>query len=299
MKKIFYILIILSISCSKQRIEKPITPNPITSEPQLFKFIPLDNYFITKQNIPSENIKSFDGGTINSSSFGTMFISAHTVAFPDSVNLIYPDDYPITCNLLELYRIKNFIYYNTQPISNNKLLSPLVIFNIHLFKNDKELIISKLEPGIELRKDIGEENVYYNVFLNYPTSNNWISSNFYHTNDGSNTTFIKTGWALIGNPLEFPTTNYTKLKFTSDKYDLTNVGIYVVFSDKNTFTRVENLESIDLPVGEQAKLVAFGITNEGQLYSYSKIITIGEQTSYDINLFKTTEQNLTILLDSL
>ena len=297
MKKIFYIFIILSISCSKARIEK-FEDNIITTTDNKIRFIPLNNYFKAKQKKP-ELLKSNLKYPFDETSKGTIFIWANKLSFPNGTIFNYNTDTFVNCSLLELYKIKDFIFYDKQAVKDNKLLNTVVIFNFYLYKNNQELKIVSPEPGIELRNIVSEQNVIYNVMLYDNLLNNWYDSGNFHENNNGDTFFKKEGWACIANYAEFQTTSYTKLNFTSNKYDLTNVGIYVVFSNKNTFTRVQNLESIDLPIGEQAKLVAFGITNENQLYSYSKEIIIGEETTYSIDLTTTNDAFLTLMLDSL
>jgi hypothetical protein len=299
-KYISIILLLSLLSCSKARIEKPITEatnNNTEDIIELIKFVSLNNYFNSK--IRNPEIFNVNTSCFLKTSLNTTLANSKQIFSTLTGDTI---DYPYFVSINEFYKIKDIIYTNHQATYNSNFFTVFGVFNIEISKNNYPLKVA-----------LGKHYSFY--FYNHTTeyassnqtpvyeniNNEWSLGNNLFTGDstGVNGQLDITGWLIFCKETQFPTTNYIKLKFTSNKYDLTNVGIYLVFSDKYTFTRVENLESIDLPVGEQAKLVAFGITNEGQLYSYSKIITIGEQTSYDINLSKTTDNNLNILLDSL
>jgi len=296
------LLIAILFSCSKARIEKPVeeiinnNQNEIT---ELLKFVPLDNYFSSKAKeaeifnftfpyTPTQYYPRTTEGTIIAST-KVLF----TTLSDDTI------DYPYIISINEFYKLKDVIYTNRQLVYNNKLLSLFGMYNIRFSKNGSPL---KLKTG----KTYSFYSQYHTTEIASDSLPIFIGNDWSMSNNefiGDSTYFYGylniTGWLLFGKETNFNASNYTTLNFTSNKYDLTNVGIYIVFSDKNTFTRVQNQESINLPVGEQAKLVAFGITEKGKLYSYSKEIIIGEETSYSIDLTTTNDAFLTSMLDSL
>jgi len=296
------LLITILFSCSKARIEKPTAPdiNSNTDESiELIKFVPLDSFFSAKLRKPEIFNYTFP---YNSSQYypkttmGTVIASTKYIFTSFSGDTI---DYPYIISVNEFYKIKDIIYTKHQPVYDDKLMSLFGIFTISFSKDNFPL---KIISRYGFRADNHTTEIATDSLPIYKLSNEeWILSN--NTFIGDSTAFYGqlniTGWLLFGRESNFNTTNYTKIKFTSNKYDLTNIGIYIVFSTKNTFTRVENQESINLPVGEQAKLVAFGITEEGQLYSFNKDIIIGEQTSYEIDLSITNDTSLSLILDSL
>ena len=298
-------LVVTIFSCSKARIEKPIddivkTPTSEDGDTELIKFIPLDDYFNEKIN--KAELFNFTFSLNNTPLYPTT--SANTI-FANTKNSFENSttgnavDYPYLISINNFFSIKDFIFTNLEPMYNNNLLSIGGLFYITISKDNMLLSIT---DGAHCTLSFTNYSNFSNdtIFL-YKENNGWVKTNdkFVHDYDNIDGQLSILGRILVAKATNFTTSNYTKLQYTSSKYDLTNVGIYVVFSDKNSFTRVQNLESIDLPVGEQAKLVAFGITNQGQLYSYFNDITIVEQGEYEIFLAPISDANLTNLLDQL
>jgi hypothetical protein len=283
------LLIAILFSCSKARIEKPeIIPSV------KIKFVPLTNYFANKRK--SKEIFTIIEQTSPPFGLTTDYLDMKIAScyFLDPINNLKVE-YPYILELTQLIKKKDLIYYNIQPTENNFLINYKAVIKFDFIKDNRLLYLKNFFIASCFYKP---ENYPYTLSDDYlGTMNNNIINWEYQASSSNYINHLS--WTLYGRLAEFQTTNYTKLNFISNKYDLTNVGIYIVFSDKNTFTRVQNQESINLPVGEQAKLVAFGITEKGKLYSYSKEIIIGEETSYSIDLTTTNDAFLTSMLDSL
>jgi len=298
---------ILFVACSKARIEGPVDAGMVdenTSNSNVNKtyFVPLTNYYLTKQPKAEYPCNDASSSYYHKTEHGTQFHCTDTPYFQIPA-------------IIELYKIEHFIYFNTPTISNNHLLKTNVIFCIKYYVNDS--LLPHTEPTgcfIRTPNSFNTTNTYL-LYSFYPDSqseiNNWskYKSNILIGNDYrfrmKFTNFYDgfsyyPGWLCIADYAQFNTTKYTNLTFTSTDADLTNVGIYVCFSDINSYTKVEDYTSIPLPVGEPAKIMAIGITNENELYyDYKEIVIDENKTEFNIDMHHTTDQILTQILDSL
>jgi len=295
---------ILFVACSKARIEGPIDAGTVpenTSNINKIYFVPLTNYLLTKQ--PKAEYPCNDASSFNSYQQTEHGTYIHNT---DTLSLLLP-------KIIELYKIEHFIYYNIPTISNNHLLKTNVIFCIKYYVNDS-LLPYTFGCFIRTPNSFNTTNTYL-LYSFYPDLqseiNNWskYESNILIGNDYrfrmKFTNFYDgfsyyQGWLCIADYAQFNTTEYTNLKFSSTNADLTNVGIYVCFSDINSYTKVEDYTSILLPIGKPAKIMAVGITNKNELYyDYKEIVIDNNKTNYDINMKPTTDEILTQILDSL
>ena len=137
-------LVVTIFSCSKARIEKPIDTSAY-NEQNLMQFAPLDNYFLSKQTVNTENVSSEFHYPFNSSSLGTTFVSARPLIYPNGDTVKYPDEYPVTCNILEINSINNYIYYEKEPVISNKLLSCYLILKLKIHKNSEILKLVSID----------------------------------------------------------------------------------------------------------------------------------------------------------
>ena len=128
-------LVITLFSCSKARIEKPINKES-TNIQNLIQFVPLDNYFKSKQNIKTENKEWYSYNPSDSTSYGTFITNATLLLFPNGEQLNYPNDYPINCNILKLDCIKDYIYYQKEPFIDSNLLSNIYIMYRFFLSNN-------------------------------------------------------------------------------------------------------------------------------------------------------------------
>jgi hypothetical protein len=311
---------ILFVACSKARIEGPIdagppagenTTNPL-QEQELLYFVPLDSFYLTKQPKAkiSKDLYASAGNNWDITDNGTSIHGSSTMfSYPNGNSV----EDPIKFKVIELFKIHHFIYYNIQTVSNNILLETNTILNLNFYKDTNILIFNNLDIiSISFKNNLSDAlgKTLYPFYSNMQNGiNNWSKTTTPNNNKficsmGDEERFfgrIQTvGWFLIGDYAQFNTTEYTNLTFTSSNADLTNVGIYVCFSGINSYTKVENYTSIPLPVGEHAKIVAVGITNENRLYyDYKEIVIDNNETNYDIKMKFTVDELLTQMLDSL
>ena len=295
---------ILFVACSKARIEGPVDAGTVDETDNQtgankLHFVPLTDYYKTKQKKP-EYLSINVGYPWNSTSTGLIFAGAMKAIYENGAEV----SNPITGKIIELYNIKNFIYYNITTIVNNKIFNTLAIFKIQIYKDSTELLLvdyGNTKRNINIR-NINNYGIIYKVYyLN--NIENWLYTNYdieQMTNNTALCNLHNLGWFMFANPYNFNTTEYKNLTFTSSNADLTNVGIYICFSDINSYTKVEDCTSIPLPVGELAKIMAIGITNKNELYyDYKEIVIDKNKTNYDINMKPTTDELLTQVLDSL
>jgi len=312
---------ILFVACSKARIEGPIDAGSVDETDNQtgankLHFVPLTDYYKTKQQ--KEEI-------FNCTEYSSRHFTSHNSSFISGNDALMHINgeaalYPIKFHVIELYKLKHFIYYNIQTVSNNKLLITNAIYNINFYKDTNLLIVNSNSTAYAIGiASISSITQTPPVMLYSFTSemqegiNNWhqFSNNSYEIYDyvyenyhinsyiyGGFTKYV--GWLCIADYTQFNTTEYTNLTFTSTNADLTNVGIYICFSDINSYTKVDDCTSIPLPVGEYVKVLAVGITKNNELYyNFKKIVIDKNKTNYDINMKPTTDELLTQILDSL
>ena len=299
---------ILIVACSKARIEGPIDAGSVeeagNNGDNKLHFTELNNYFSSKQHIKLETVESLlPSANYHPTSYGLVLLHATTANSNGT-----PSNYPIYMSVLHLENIKDFILHNKKTTFNNQFLEDYFMFNIKLTNSQNELLhlTQYGQPAsnylIQL-KHLNLPPIEYSTYqLNY-TNNNWNNTNFNTQVYSSNLVNIylsDTGWFALFNYAQFNTSEFTNINFISNNADLTNVGIYICYSDINSYTKVENLTSIAIPVGENAKILAIGITKEGQLYyNYKEIIIENNTSDYNIEMHQTTDQILTQILDSL
>jgi len=304
---------ILFVACSKERIQGPIDAGTVDEpeKPQIeidsLYFVPLDSFYNAKKTNRLEIFK--DVWYPYPTTYHGTYITGSTylLIYPNGDNVTRPVD----LYTKEYCTIKDFIFNNYKTICNNKLLLTDEIISINYYKGSTLLEYDNTSEAPITLSIISENENYSNIerlFSFYKENNLWIlpedtiNNNIFHISNFVNLIgyLRKTGWFLIGDYAQFNTIEYTNLTFTSSNADLTNVGIYVCFSDINSYTKVEDYTSIPLPVGEPAKILAIGITNENELYyNYKEIVIDNNKTEYNIDMHHTTDQVLTQILDSL
>ena len=314
---------ILFVACSKARIEGPIDAGTVDETDNQtgankLHFVSLTDYYKTKQQKKEEISRNFFSTTpAYETVYGSRIWTSANFFLNNNGNIV---EEPVKCHIIELYKIKQYIFFDIQTVSNNKLLITNSVCNLNCYKDTNLLILNKngymnfgsinslgnthplnlygFNPKMQNKLDswsklynyteIGYDINLFN-FVDIPNGKIGFSGRV-----GS------IGWYLMGDYAQFNTTEYTNLTFTSTNADLTNVGIYICFSDINSYTKVEDCTSILLPVGEYVKVLAVGITKNNELYyNLKKIVIDKNKTNYDINMKPTTDELLTQILDSL
>jgi hypothetical protein len=91
----------------------------------------------------------------------------------------------------------------------------------------------------------------------------------------------------------------TRVKFTSFYPKIDKIAVFMVFKDINSVIQVFGAESLEVPVGQNAKIVAVAETDNKEVFSFFKDITVEDKQSIEIKLTKTTEDDFLKALDKL
>ena len=221
---------ILFVACSKARIEGPIDAGSVDETDNQtgankLHFVPLTDYYKTKQQ-KEEIFNCTEYSSRHFTSHNSSFISANDALMQINGEAAL---YPIKFHVIELYKLKHFIYYNIQTVSNNKLLITNAIYNINFYKDTNLLIVNSNSTAYAIGiASISSITQTPPVMLYSFTSemqegiNNWhqFSNNSYEIYDyvyenyhinsyiyGGFTKYV--GWLCIADYTQFNTTEYT------------------------------------------------------------------------------------------
>jgi hypothetical protein len=287
----------LNSGCSKARIEK-----------QLNEYDPVKKYLDPKKQAVQEFEITGDGtAPVTGNQATKLWPSANIFMYAngDSVK------YPITIKLVELYTPKDMIYYQMPTVASGTLLKTSGEIWVRAFKDASELVLRPNKTfTIEMpaSSPTSDKSVYYG--FNASSYTDWTSDLstlnvtntnadklFTATSSGYKAAIGKMGWINCGKA-ETSSSNH-KITFTSDTDDLTNIGIFIYFPASNSLMQVYNKVSGNIPDGSSVKIVAIGITSNGDLYSYSLNEQVYSDQTLNITMTATTDTAITALLDAL
>lgn len=282
--------LILLPGCSKDRTE-PANEKKSYSE--------MDNYYDSKKQQEQEYEITEDGK-------GPLTGKQGTKVYPDKNKLMYPNgdsvNYPYTVKLVELYSAKDMIYWQMPTVSEGKVLTSAGEVRIRAFKDDVELV---LRPGLTWTVEVPSANPVSDMKIFYGDKMepvvDWSPNPegaFSSVSEGYHGEIAKLGWIACSKFIAEPAT-FTKCTFTSSTDNLDQAGIFIYFPQLRGLVQVFNQQSIDLPAGEEAKIVVMAINSDQQLFSYSKVMQIGESDMIQVELDSTSDAELTAILDAL
>lgn len=297
MKNIIFILGIFFImlqmfSCSKDRI---------TKKEQLNEYESINQYFDSKKQPEQEII-------IDTNGQGPVIGQNGTKIWPNKSCLMYANGdsvyFPFTIKLVELYPPKDMIYWQKPTVSYNQLVNCVGEIRLRVYKNGQELY---LRPGCGWMIEMPDNAPQPGRYVYYGAENNgivnWVQSTseqFNTTPTGYITYISRLGWIANGKPaITNPSTTYTQYTFTSTTDDLTNVAKFIYFPSLRSLVQVYNQPSINLPVGDTAKIVLIGRNSNNQLFYFYQKTIINSANQVQVSLSPITDVNLTNLLDTL
>lgn len=279
-------------NCSKDRVEPK-------DEEQLNEYNSMNDYYNTKKQDEQEFV-------IDTS--GTEPIVGHegTKIYPSKELLMYSTgdsvQWPYTVKLIELYPVKDMVYYQMPTVGGGNLLTSHGEVKITAFKNGEELVLRpnrtwpiempNASPEVGMKTYYGSQNSTFVDWVNNPTGV------FASTSYGYATAMKKLGWLSCAKDPGFTasTVNYT---FTSTTDNLTNVSKFIYFSDSKALMQVYGETSGDLPVGENAKILLIGIDGSNQLFNFYTEEVISSSNTIEVTMTAISDADLTALLDSL
>ncbi len=284
-----YTMSSMFISCSKERIE----------DPSLKQYKSLNEYFDSKKQKEQEFIIDSGGIPPIVGEQGTRIWpskSAIMFANGDSVK------WPYTVKLIELYTPKDMIYYQQATAAAGVLLNDDGQIKLRAFKDNEQL---QFKAGASWKVEMPNKKPQSDMKLRYG-NNEGTLINWNLNSDGdfanTDTSYIgqigQFGWSTCAK-LNATSPKYAKISFTSSTDDLLNVGIFIYLPTQKTLVQVFDQNSIDLPVGETARIILIGIDSGNKLYAYYKEMSIDTTNTIDVTLTEISETDLTKKLDNL
>ncbi len=293
---LFTILLVVGLffsSCSKDRIEPP-------QEQTLNSYQSINSYYDTKKQDEQEF-------TIDTS--GTAPIVGHegTKIWPSKDDLMFANGdsvfWPFTLKLIELYPVKDMIYYQMPTLGGGNLLTSYGEVKITAYKNGQELV---LRPGRTWLIEMPNSTPQANMEIYYGTESNsivdWANNPagvFSSSSYGYLGNIKVLGWVscAIDSAFSSGTTTYT---FSSTTDDLQNVSKFIYLPNFKALMQVYSNVSGNLPVGENIEIIFIGINSSNELFYYNSSTTVNPSTNtVNVTLTQITDSDLTTILDNL
>jgi hypothetical protein len=285
----FLLVTFFYFSCSKERIQT-----------QLSTYSPVNTYLDSKKQAEQDFV-------INNNGPGPIVGNQGTKLYgPGKQCLMLPNgdtiSWPYTIKLVELYKPKDMIYYQMPTISAGTILKTDGEIRLRAFQGTTELV---LKPGcpVPIEMPCAAPQSGMHVFNGITTSGHpdWVDNspvNLFTVNAaGDSASITKLGWINCGQ-LAGSTSNST-LTFVSTTDDLTNVGIFIYIPGTKTVMQVYNSASGAIPNGSSVKIVAIGLSSNGNLFTFYQNQTVNSSSQVSITLTGTTDAALTTVLDGL
>jgi hypothetical protein len=302
-------------SCSKDRLI-PMEVETVTEEVNPFK----DKVFEYPYNLPllpklaskaeKLRINSVNDLPITTKKGTKLWIYESNVRTPQNGSVTYPFDIEI----IELYTLKDMLLHRKPTVSFSRMLVTGGAIYLNVSKNGTSLIANDRNPP----------NI--SVPANRPDRNMWL---FYGAMDNQdnftwaeapidtirNDTIKKVQPIFAGKgtyelfPKRFGWINCdkfydyagekTSVSFVSPKLGLENILIFMVFPNINSVIQVYQGQSIDIPVGEDVKIIALAQTKNGEVFAFFKDIKVEKKQTVEIDLKASTEKEVLEALDKL
>jgi len=290
---IFFLAVVLFSGCSKKRLE---------DNPELNTYAPLNSYLDTKkQQEQTFEIDSNGTGPIIGQQGTAIYQSADIFMYPngDSVH------YPYNVGLIELYTPKDMIYYQMPTYGSGHILTTGGEIHVRAYKDSTDLV---LRPG-----------KFY--ITSFPASQPDSSMKIFHGSTSGatvdwtqSTDFIQIlvdsssgyiyrsyvsalGWINCDYFANY-SGNMTTVSFTSSTDSLSNVGIFIYFTDLKSLMQVSNQTSSSVPLGSSVKIICIAVDANMTPYYYYEETTITQGMSIDVTMTQTTDTDLETLLDN-
>lgn len=287
--------------CSKERIEEE-------PEPELNKYSSVNTYLDSKKQEEQEFIIDTAGTDPIIGNQGTkIWIGKDCLMFPNGDSVTWP----FTVKLVELYLAKDMIYYQMPTVASGNILETDGEIRLRAFKDGTELVLrpSPCLSIIEMPNSAPEN--YMRVFYGFESGGrpDWtdnvaslgvtsaLNPAFSATSTGYLDSIARLGWINCG--FQIGNGSGSTLSFTSTTDELTNLGIFIYFPATKTVMQVYNTVSGLIPDGSAVKIVVIGVKSGGELFSFSKNLTVSASASIDVIMNATTDSDLTALLDGL
>jgi len=276
--------------CSKERVEPKNEKN---------SYEEMDDYYDSKKQEEQEFEITEDGE-------GPLIGNQGTKIWPQKNKLMYPNgdsvEYPYTVKLVELYTPKDMLYWQKPTVSDEKLLTSAGEVRIKAFKEEAELVLRpNMTWTIEMPSEFpaSDMKIFYGVesgsIVDWTPNPDGV---FSVTSYGYFGEIVQLGWVACSKLISEPLSTH-QYSFISDNDNLDNAGIFIYFPVLKSLVQVYNQQTIDLPVGEEAKIIVTAINADDQLFSFYKEMEIGDEGEINVALDSIADVELTSILEAL
>lgn len=289
LKPILFVLcaaaMVFFTQCNKDRIE--LEKNEYDS---------MNDYFDSKKQEEQDFVIDTLGTCPVTGNQGTRICPSITAVMHSNGDSV---KYPYNMHLIELYTVKDMIYYWMSDLGGNLVISSKGVIRLRATKDNDALSM----------RASGTWNI------EEPDASPVSGQSIYYSTDGSNWTtssqsFTTSAYGYVGNSSQLSwisnatapsiSSSRKSITFTSDTDVLTNVATFIYLPNLDALVQVNNQTSIALPVGEDIEIILMGIRSNGDLYHYYKETTVSASSNeYKVELTKISDANLTSILDGL
>jgi hypothetical protein len=227
-------------------------------------------------------------------------------------------NYPIELEIQELYTPKDMILNRKPTVSNGKMLVTGGEVNIIATKDGKPLILNA-SSQFSIQVPATNPDMQMSVFYGNQQANgtvNWlladsirVRESFIGRRDSLTTGLVIDKSSYIVFPTQIGWINCdrflndkaprTHITFTSEEPSLDAVYIFLYFDRIKSVIEVYDGKSLEVPVGEHAKVVCFAITEGKEVYSYFQDLIVAEGQKVAVKLGKTTKEEFLKRLEGL
>jgi hypothetical protein len=304
-------------SCSKDRLI-PVEVDAVTEEVNPFK----DKVFEDTRNLSvlSNAASKANKYTVNSAKDLPITTAKGTKLWIYDYNLwtqqYGPVSYPFDIEIIELYTLKDMILHRKPTTSFNSMLVTGGAIYLNVRKNGNSLNIYPYSPpniSIPAKTVDNSMLLFYEgndkddqfTWLEAPKDTIRQSPNGIDRvpliigGKGTYEIFPRQfGWINCDKFLNYAGER-TQVSFVSTKVGLESIAIFMVFPNISSVIQVYQGKSLEVPVGEEVKIVALAQTKDGLVFSFFKDIKVEKQQTVEIDLKETTEKDFLTALDKL
>ncbi|AFK03967.1 hypothetical protein Emtol_2833 [Emticicia oligotrophica DSM 17448] len=233
-------------------------------------------------------------------------------------NLVSPQGsevkYPFDIEIIELYSLKDMILHRKPTESYGRLLSTGGAIYLSVSKNGNPLQVSSYPPNISIPAAVVDNDMWL-FYEGYGRNDRFTwqeappdTANNPNQQEGRFTIFAgkgsyeifpkRFGWINCDKFANDPRPQ-TTVSFVSTKVPLENVAIFMVLPNINSVIQVFNGKSLNVPIGEDVKIVAIAQTTKEEVFSFFKDIKIEDLQTIEIELKPSTEKEVLDALEKL
>jgi hypothetical protein len=296
---ILLVIILVAFSCSKKRIEDDRPLNEYDSQST-------NDYTNSKKQEEQEYDIDSSGSCPLTGLQGTEICLSKSCLMKPNGDSVW---FPYKIKLVELYKIKDIIFYQMSTLSNDTALETDGTIRLRAFKDGTELSFRPGACAADVKMPNAAPKNYMQVYYGTNANSNVNWTNFVSGVGGSPTFSTvsspsryagligKLGWINCGIKRS-SNTNHT-LTFASSTDNLSNVALFVYLPATRTLMQVFNTTSKPIPAGANAVVIAYGVNSSGQLYSFNQSLTVNTASQIEVTMSATNDASFTAFLDGL